>query len=310
MSNSTVFFIAVPAAVAGAASFGLASAVQQRATKQVPTSGTLNPRLLLELIRQPMWVLGIVTVIVGLSLQLVALAFGPLVLVQPLLVTGVLFGAVFSALLARRSVDRLVVLGALGCVAGLSAFLVLARPTGATTQHADGWALVPLAIGLGVIVLGCLAVAARCSGAVQVAALAAATGVLYGLTAGLMKVVTGQFRANGFIEPFEHPLLYVVCAVGPMGFLLSQNTFQQGTLIAPALAIITIVDPLVGVAIGVSWLGEQVDSSPAVLAGQVISAVVLIGSVVLLTYRSTRLRQQNEQATHRGTGSSRQVAWG
>ena len=310
MSNSTVFFIAVPAAVAGAASFGLASAVQQRATKQVPTSGTLNPRLLLELIRQPMWVLGIVTVIVGLSLQLIALAFGPLVLVQPLLVTGVLFGAVFSALLARRSVDRLVVLGALGCVAGLSAFLVLARPTGATTQHADGWALVPLAIGLGVIVLGCLAVAARCSGAVQVAALAAATGVLYGLTAGLMKVVTGQFRANGFIEPFEHPLLYVVCAVGPMGFLLSQNTFQQGTLIAPALAIITIVDPLVGVAIGVSWLGEQVDSSPAVLAGQVISAVVLIGSVVLLTYRSTRLRQQNEQATHRGTGSSRQVAWG
>jgi hypothetical protein len=310
VSNSTVFFIAVPAAVAGAASFGLASAVQQRATKQVPTSGTLNPRLLLELIRQPMWVLGIVTVIVGLSLQLIALAFGPLVLVQPLLVTGVLFGAVFSALLARRSVDRLVVLGALGCVAGLSAFLVLARPTGGTTQHADGWALVPLAIGLGVIVLGCLAVAARCSGAVEVAALAAATGVLYGLTAGLMKVVTGQFRANGFIEPFEHPLLYVVCAVGPMGFLLSQNTFQQGTLIAPALAIITIVDPLVGVAIGVSWLGEQVDSSPVVLAGQVISAVVLIGSVVLLTYRSTRLRQQNEQATHRGTGSSRQVAWG
>jgi drug/metabolite transporter (DMT)-like permease len=308
--TSTVFFIAVPAAVAGAASFGLASAVQQRATKQVPTAGTLNPRLLLELIRQPVWVLGIVTVIVGLGLQLVALAFGPLVLVQPLLVTGVLFGAVFSALLAHRSVDRLVVLGALGCVAGLSAFLVLARPTGATTPRADGWALVPLAIGLGVIVLGSLAVAARFSGAVHVAALAAATGVLYGITAGLMKVVTGQFRANGFLEPFEHPLLYVVCAVGPMGFLLSQNTFQQGTLIAPALAIITIVDPLVGVAIGVSWLGERVNSSPAVLAGQVISAVVLIGSVVLLTYRSTQLRQEIERARDRGAGSSHRVAWG
>jgi drug/metabolite transporter (DMT)-like permease len=309
-STSTVFFVAVPAAVAGAASFGLASAVQQRATKQVPTAGTLNPRLLLELIRQPVWVLGIVTVIVGLGLQLVALAFGPLVLVQPLLVTGVLFGAVFSALLAHRSVDRLVVLGALGCVAGLSAFLVLARPTGATTPRADGWALVPLAIALGVIVLGCLAVAARFSGAVHVAALAAATGVLYGITAGLMKVVTGQFRANGFLELFEHPLLYVVCAVGPMGFLLSQNTFQQGTLIAPALAIITIVDPLVGVAIGVSWLGERVNSSPAVLAGQVISAVVLIGSVVLLTHRSTQLRHEIERARDRGAGSSHRVAWG
>jgi drug/metabolite transporter (DMT)-like permease len=314
-STSTMFFVAVPAAAAGAASFGLASAVQQRATKQVPTAGTLNPRLLLELIHRPVWVLGVATVIVGLSLQLVALAFGPLVLVQPLLVTGVLFGAVFSALLARRRVDRLVMLGSLGCMAGLSGFLVLARPTGATRQLADdSWGLLPLAIALGVIVLGCLAVAARFSGAVHVAALAAATGVLYGLTAGLMKVVTGQFRAGGFVEPFQHPVLYVVCAVGPMGFLLSQNTFQQGTLIAPALAIITIVDPLVGVAIGVSWLGEQVNSSPAVLAGQVISVVVLISSVALLAHRGTQLRQEIEQATQRDAGSPRdrqgRAAWG
>jgi len=314
-STSTVFFAAVPAAVAGAASFGLASAVQQRATKQVPTTGTLDPRLILELIRRPVWVLGIGTVIVGLSLQLVALAFGPLVLVQPLLVTGVLFGAVFSALLAHRRVDRLIVLGSLGCVAGLSAFLVFVRPTGATTQLANnGWTLLPLAITLGVIVLGCLAVAARFSGAVHVAALAAATGVLYGLTAGLMKVVTGQFRDGGFVEPFSHPVLYVVCAVGPMGFLLSQNTFQQGTLIAPALAIITIVDPLVGVAIGVNWLGEQVDSSSAALAGQAISAVVLIGSVVLLAYRGTQLRQEIEPATQSDASSPRdrkgQATWG
>ncbi|MBV8995008.1 MAG: DMT family transporter, partial [Pseudonocardiales bacterium] len=235
-----MFFVAVPAAVAGAASFGLASAVQQRATKQVPTTGTLDPRLLLELVRRPVWVLGIGTVIVGLSLQLVALAYGPLVLVQPLLVTGVLFGAVFSALLAHRRVDRLVVLGSLGAVAGLSAFLVLARPTGGSNQlEQDGWALLPLAIVLGVTVLVCLAAAGRYDGAVQVAALAAATGVLYGLTAGLMKVVTSQFRSGGPTEVFTHPVLYVVCAIGPMGFLLSQNTFQHGTLIAPALAIIT-----------------------------------------------------------------------
>jgi hypothetical protein len=314
-STSTVFFAAVPAAVAGAASFGLASAVQQRATKQVPTTGTLDPRLILELIHRPVWVLGMATVIVGLSLQLVALAFGPLVLVQPLLVTGVLFGAVFSALLAHRRVDRLVVLGSLGCVAGLSAFLVLVRPTGTATQLAtNGWALLPLARALGVIGLGCLAVAARFSGAVHVAALATATGVLYGLTAGLMKVVTGQFRAGGFVEVFSHPVLYVVCAVGPLGFLLSQNTFQQGTLIAPALAIITIVDPLVGVAIGVNWLGEQVDSSPAVLTGQAISAVVLIGSVVLLAFRGTQLRQEIDQATQRDTNSPRdrqgRATWG
>lgn len=310
-STSTMLFVAVPTAVAGAASFGLASAIQQRATKQVPTTGTLDPRLLLNLIRRPTWMLGIATVLVGLSLQLVALAFGPLVLVQPLLVTGVLFGAVFSALLAHRRVDRLIVLGALGCVGGLSAFLVLSHPSDPSVYHADyGRALLGLVIALGALVLGCLAVAARFSGAVHVAALAGATGTLYGITAGLMKVVTGQFRTGGFAEPFGHPVLYVVCAVGPLGFLLSQNTFQQGTLIAPALAIITIVDPLVGVAIGVSWLGERVSSSPAVLAGQVISAVVLIGSVTLLAHRGTRLRREIEQGVRRGAGASRRPAWG
>jgi drug/metabolite transporter (DMT)-like permease len=306
-STSTVFFVAVPAAVVGAASFGLASAIQQRATKQVPTTGTLDPRLLLELVRRPVWVLGIGTVIVGLGLQLVALAFGPLVLVQPLLVTGVLFGAVFSALLAHRRVDHLVILGSLGAVAGLSAFLVLARPSGGSTRlEQDGWAMLPLALGLGVTVLVCLAAASRYDGPVQVAALAAATGVLYGLTAGLMKVVTSQFRSGGPAEVFTHPVLYVVCAVGPMGFLLSQNTFQHGTLIAPALAIITIVDPLVGVAIGVSWLGEQVNSSPAVLAGELIAVLVIIGSVALLAHRGTQLRRELERAPQRGA----RTAWG
>jgi drug/metabolite transporter (DMT)-like permease len=310
-STSAMLFAAVPAAVAGAASFGLASAIQQHATKQVPTTGTLNPRLLLDLIRRPAWVLGVGTVVIGLSLQLTALAFGPLVLVQPLLVTGVLFGAVFSALLAHRKVDRLVVLGSLGCVAGLSAFLVLARPSGDARQLTDNrWALWWLAIALWAIVLGCLTVAARFPGGIRVAALAAATGVLYGLTAGLMKLVTEEFRAGGFTEPFGHPVLYIVCAVGPMGFLLSQNTFQQGTLIAPALAIITIVDPLVGVAIGVSWLGERVNHSPAVLAGQLIAAVVLIGSITLLAQRGTQLRHEREQATQKSPGSSPRAAWG
>jgi hypothetical protein len=88
--------------------------------------------------------------------------------------------------------------------------------------------------------------------------------------------------------------------VGPLGFLLSQNTFQHGTLIAPALAIITIVDPLVGVAIGVSWLGEQVNSSPAVLAGELIAVLVIMGSVGLLAHRGTQLRREMERAPQRG----------
>jgi hypothetical protein len=67
--------VAVPAAVLSAASFGLDSALQQRATKQVPIAAPGDPRLLVRLVRQPAWLLGVGWVAVGFALQVVALAF-------------------------------------------------------------------------------------------------------------------------------------------------------------------------------------------------------------------------------------------
>ncbi|MER7013713.1 DMT family transporter [Saccharopolyspora sp. NPDC000359] len=287
--NATVLAIAVPAAIIGAASFGLASAIQHRVTKQVPKIHTLNPRLFFELVRKPIWVLSILTVVIGLSLQVVALAFGPLVLVQPLLVTSVLFGAAFAAWMAHRRMDLVLALGGLACAGGLSAFLVLAQPSGEGSGF-TGSSVLPLALALGLLVLVSLA-ASRIPGEVGVIGLAVATGVLYGVTAGLIKVVAGQFRTGGLAEPFQHWTLYAVCVIGPMGFLLSQQTFQRGRLISPSLAVITTVDPLVAAAIGVSWLGERIESSPAILTGELISAVVIVIGIVVLTRRSEQLRR-------------------
>lgn len=293
-STGTLLIVAVPAAVLGAAGFGLASAVQQRATKQVPTSRTLDPRLLWDLVRKPIWLLSIGTVLAGLGLQMVALAFGPLVLVQPLLVTSVLFGAVFAAGMAHRRLDRVLVLGALAVMAGLAVFLLLARPSGEGTGFTATTDLRPLAVLLALIVVGCVLTANRFPGEVRVLALALATGVLYGVTAGLIKVVAEQVRHGGIAEPFAHPTLYVVCALGPVGFLLSQNTFQQGKFISPALAVITAADPLVGMAIGVSWLGERIETSPPALAGQALAAVALMVGITVLTHRGEHLRRVAE----------------
>jgi drug/metabolite transporter (DMT)-like permease len=125
-----------------------------------------------------------------------------------------------------------------------------------------------------------------------------ATGVLYGVTAGLMKVVVGQFR-EGYGEPFGHLALYVVCVVGPMGFLLSQNTFQQGRLVSPAVAVITSVDPVIAVLIGVGWLGEELDTSPAALAGECAAALVVIAGIILITLRGTVLLHRLDELDDR-----------
>jgi drug/metabolite transporter (DMT)-like permease len=291
MSISVLPYVAVPAAVAGAASFGVASALQQRATKEVPDAGVLGPQLLVELAHRPRWLLASAAVGLGLALQLVALAFAPLTLVQPILVSGIVFGTLAAAWLAHRRPDRTVVLGAVCASAGLGAFLALARPDGGTGQLPPLPVMAPLALVLAGVVAACFVVAVRTDGPARVGALALATGVCYGVTAGLMKIVTAELRTGGPLSVLTHAPLYVVCVVGPLGFLLSQHTFQQGTLIAPALAVITVVDPLVGILIGLSWLGEHVsDTSSLDLAGEAVAGVVLVAGVVVLAHRGTQLR--------------------
>jgi drug/metabolite transporter (DMT)-like permease len=232
----------------------------------------------------------------ALVLQLVALAYGPLAVVQPLLVTGVAFAAGFTAMLSRRRPDLVTMLGALFCAAGLSAFLLLARPAASEpARNVDIWSGLPLGIGLAVVVAGCLVYASSVTHQYRVLALALTTGILYGVTAGLMKVITGQLRI-GWDEPFRHPVLYIVCVIGPIGFLLSQNTFQQGRLVSPAVAVITSADPIVAVLVGVGWLGERIDTSPAQLAGAAIGAAVVVAGIVLITARGTYLLHRLDES--------------
>jgi drug/metabolite transporter (DMT)-like permease len=280
--------VAVPAAIVGAACMGLASAAQAKATKQVPASKTLHPGLLIDLARRPLWLIGIGATVAGLALQIVALGFGPLLLVQPLLVTALPFASGFSAWLGHRKADRVVVLGAFTCVAGLSAFLVLAQPTGGSDQLDAGANLIPLAVGLGVVAMAGLGLSSVIPGPTRVLGLALATGVFYGVTAGLMKVVAGELR-QGLLVPFTNWALYAVCVIGPIGFLLSQNTFQQGRLVSLSLAVITSVDPLVGVAIGVWWMGESAKTGASVLAGELIAAAVIVAGIALLAHRNAHL---------------------
>jgi drug/metabolite transporter (DMT)-like permease len=295
----TGMLIAVPAAVLGAAGFGLATAAQQRATHEVEVAPTLSPKLILDLLARPWWLVGLVATIAALALQLVALTFGPIAVVQPLLVTGVAFASGFAALMARRRPDPLILLGALCCGAGLAAFLLIARPAaGSTDEQLDVSRGLPLAIALGVLVLGCLAYAAMVHTPSRVLALALATGTLFGITAGLMKVVTGELQQD-LLGIFSHPVLYVACVVGPIGFLLSQNTFQQGRLIAPALAVITSVDPVVAVLIGVYWLGEDLVMTPAQLAAECIAALVVIAGIVLITRRGQHLLERADAVAAR-----------
>ena len=137
----------------------------------------------------------------------------------------------------------------------------------------------PLAAGLVVMVGGCLAVAAR-SPNLRPIALAVATGVCYGVSAFAVKIVTSEFGA-GPARVFTDWPIYVLAVVGPAGFILNQNAFQQGKLLAPVQAIVTTADPVISIGLGVLWLGVALRGSPAQIGGEVISLLVMTAGIVI-----------------------------
>jgi drug/metabolite transporter (DMT)-like permease len=87
--------------------------------------------------------------------------------------------------------------------------------------------------------------------------LAAATGVLFGVTAGLAKVAANDLH-RGVGEVVRDWPGYAALACAGVGFVLSQHAFRAGVAVAPSLAVMVVLNPLAGIGFGVLWLGERV----------------------------------------------------
>jgi hypothetical protein len=276
----------VAAALTGALVYGVTGVLQQRAARRVEGSDQLG--LIRGLLIQPVWLLSTIGSLLGFGLQGVALGTGPIVLVQPLLVTGVLFAALTGFLLSRHPVDWPLMGSLLLTAGGLAAFLLFARPSqgGDTLTVRD---VLPLAIGLFVLLMGCLALVVRTHGLARSLALALAAGVVYGVTAAVAKVTIGAFDDGGLFGGLTHWSLWALVVLGPLGFLLNQNAFHEADFVSPPLAVITVTDPLVGIGIGVLWLGETIGAAPGEVVGEVLGLTAMALGVWLVAHRAPHL---------------------
>jgi drug/metabolite transporter (DMT)-like permease len=269
-------------AVCAALVFGIASVADQRSTKRVKRRGPLSPRIFLDLMHQPLWIASVGGTLLGFGLQVLALRYGPLALVEPLLVLGVIFATLINAYLRRRW-DPLLIGGVIATAAGLAGFLAIAQPTNG--QSSVGFfAILPLAAGLGAAVVGCLALARR-NDFWRPLALALACGINYGVAAFLVKILVTDVSGGLSAILTDWPI-YALAVVGPLGFLLNENAFQKGTLIAPVLAIITVCDPIISIALGAAFLHETLNSTAAGIAGEIISLAIMVAGVVVTAHRA------------------------
>jgi len=274
--------IAVSAGLGAALVFGAASVAEQRSTKRVKTRRALSPRILLDLARQPLWVIAISGTLFGFALQVTALRFGPLALVEPILVVALIFAVLINAYL-RRLWDPQIIGGVILCAAGIVGFLTIANPSPGTS-HVGFFTILPLGAGLAGGVMGCLAVAKRHE-PLRPLALALACGICYGVSAFLVKLVVSDL-SGGVPRMLTDWPIYALAVTGPAGFILNEDAYQRGTLIAPVLAIITACDPVISIALGAVWLKEGMSSTPAGIAGEVISLIVMVGGIVVIAHRA------------------------
>lgn len=290
-------WIAVPAALASAVCFGLTGALQHLAARRVAPRPALHPSLLADLAKQGIWLVSLLANIGGSVFQLIALSTGPLVLVQPLLVSGLLFAVLIRSLIAHKWPPGTVVLGASLCGAGLAAFLLLARPTGGVDYLSLAQAL-PLGVGLAALITMLLVIASKFPGETRTLALAGGAGVLYGVTAGVAKIAIGLVQDHNVVALLTNWPLYALIVIGPAGFLLNQNAYQSDTKLAPALAVITVTDPLVGIGVGVLWLDEVLRSGPGLVLGEVLALIALAGGVWLVAHGAPHVPRHHEHRLH------------
>jgi drug/metabolite transporter (DMT)-like permease len=295
--------VPVLAALAGACVYGVTGILQQRNAHQVEGSPTDQAGLIRGLIRNRVWVFSTIGSVVGFGLQGLALGTGPIVLVQPLLVTGILFGAVTGFIVRRQRVDWAFMGSLLLTAGGLAVFLIVSRPTKGNGTLTLLEAL-PLGIALLVLLAASVTLGLRTRKLARSLSFALAAGLVYGVTAAVAKVTIAQF-SSGFLATITHWSFWALVVLGPLGFLLNQNAFREGALASPALAVITVVDPLVGITIGLLWLDERIATGAGAVTGEVLGLVAMAGGVWLVAHRAPRVvaGEPGEESEQQPAGS-------
>lgn len=276
---------AVLLAIAASFCTATASLAQRQGAKSVQATGGFDVRLILRLAHQPIWILGIVSMIGGFGFQLTALRYGPLALVQPILALELLLVFGFLAIAGRRQlrIKNRDWLGAVAMSAGLAVFLRLASPSGGRL-HAAGssWVLaglVTLAVVVGAVAFG----RGRHSAATptrRAAVLGSATGIAWGFVAAVIKELSSHL-GDGIGAIFSTWSLYVLLAAGAVTMLLASHALAAGPLAASQPGF-TILDPFSATLLGVFLFGESIQAGPWYLTGEALAlALVVVGAATL-----------------------------
>ncbi|MEV8268432.1 DMT family transporter [Microbacterium sp. NPDC076911] len=244
----------------------------------------------MSLMRNRVWLLGALLLGCAILLQMGALVFAPLMVVQPLGVTALIFAVLISALVLKKRPTKQVLLAIAVCVIGVAIFVTVAALV-STQRAVTDVELIEVLVVLG----GVLAVAAiflivdrrRATPPIMWVLLG---GVFSAFVATLGKTVILRIqtalRTHDFIVDSTN-VLTISCLVGigvagalSIFFVQRSHVTNRPDVV---LAGLTVVDPAVAVAMGMAVLGEASTAPPWAFLAFAIGGAIAAAGVIMLS---------------------------
>jgi hypothetical protein len=258
-------------ALASAVTFGLSTSLQHLTSSRL--KGNRTHSLLASLVRTPLWLAGMGLSVVAFVMHAIALSAGALVVVQPVVVTGVVFAVLIRAALDHRRPSRAEVGWAMVTWAGLVTFLLgVGSPTVAAGLPVHAATAVASLLGLS----GLAALLARRSREGSVSKglwLGVVSGVLFGLVAVLLKLVLPTATA-GLAGALVNWPLWVMVASGLCAVLVNQRAYQT-TRLSVSMPILNIVDVLVALVLAAVVFGETPTWAPGTVVAEAVGLAAM-----------------------------------
>ncbi|CCK25854.1 integral membrane protein [Streptomyces davaonensis JCM 4913] len=243
-------------------------------------------------LRRPTWWAAVALNGLGGLLHVVALAFGPLSLVQPLGALTIVFALPMAALFVGRKAGSTAWRGAIMATVGLAGLLSLvgaSESQSLDTAQRTGVALVTAGAVVTLMIAGR---AAHRHPVVRSVLLATASGIAFGMSSVFTKIVAVDW--NGGVTAGDLPSLATIGVFATAGLLLSQAAYRGAGLAAP-LAVLTVVNPVIAAAVGITMFGETFRYGTTGTALALSCGVVAAGGLILLTTERIERTQPRTQ---------------
>jgi hypothetical protein len=286
--------LAIALAVLAAVALAFGAQFQNQAVstsreKHVQPKVSLSLKELAKLLVRPRWVSGTGLMFLGMLLQLGALSLAPLIVVQPIGAIALVITSLLNARYTKTKLNRATILAIGLSTFGVGGFVVTASQVAAQVELTDENLLRVLL--LFVIILVAFAVLFFAFGKrAKALTFILGAGVLYGFVATLAKVTIQR------LYQMDYDFLTLIAVVSMLGAILLGGWFVQNAYASgpPDLVIagLTVVDPIVAIAIAIGILGEAKQAtlgSGALFSG---FGLLAIFGVYLLSKVHPELRRQ------------------